>query len=290
MSTPKLYNEANAAYFNGALPRFGTQSSTLVSASHYLNSAAMREITAQEMLRRNGPDISPTAFIAESAMILGGLEDWPGLFALFEAEKARLPALRAFCEDPRTIPTSPDELKGAAPGTLRERLHQFLQMGFDFNFGRGDAEPGSEIERFQRKRMHAHDVEHMITGFPTDSAGEVALATANTRAFYAYFVPEFAAWLDRLANFLGAARMMRSNLYYPGVVQVHNDALDIGAAQGRSWKLPLFLVPFADLLDWQVQDIREEYGITGAPADGIWTWTIAAYEDPRVDGAEPPVS
>ena len=287
MNGSKQFDEANAAYFNGSLPKFGTQSSTLVSASRYLNSAALRDVTAQEMLRRNGADITPTAFIAESAGLLSELEDWPRIHALFEEEKARLPLFREFCEDRRMAPTAEQELRDARPGTLRALLYDFVVVsGYDLTFGKPARELQTEIELFHKKRTLSHDIEHMLTGFDTDCAGEVALATANTRAFYAYFQPELAAFLDRLPNFLGAAKMVRSNLYYPEVVKANNDALDMGAAAGRNWKCPLFLLPYCDLLDWQVQDIREEYGIRNLPPKGLWTWTIAAYEDPRIDESE----
>ena len=57
-----------------------------------------------------------------------------------------------------------------------------------------------------------HDIEHMITGFETDHAGEIALLAANARAFYQYFVPELAAFFNRVGSYLKARTVMRSGL------------------------------------------------------------------------------
>ena len=47
-------------YLNSAIVKLETRSSTLVSSSPYLNSAPLRAIIAQEMLRRNGADLPNT--------------------------------------------------------------------------------------------------------------------------------------------------------------------------------------------------------------------------------------
>lgn len=282
MNAKGFFSQADADYFNGSLPRFGTRSSTLTSASRYLNNAAMREITAQEMLRRNGPDITPTAFIAEANALLLELEDWPRIFALFEQEKARLPQFRDWCEGRRLAQFSLEELAGGEPGTLRATIHDFLvATGYQLDFFFQGMEIKTDADFLFRQRALTHDIEHMISGFEANSAGEVALATAQTRAFYNYFTPEFAAFVDRLQNYLGAAKMTRSNFYYPEAAKAHNDALDIGAAQGRKWKYPLLMAPYHDMLDWRMEEIREELGITDVPPPGIWAWTIDAYEDSR---------
>lgn len=283
MDVNQLYDDNNAAYFNGNLPKFSTHSSTLVSASKYLNDPLLRDLVAQELLRRNGPDITPTAFITEIARALARHEDMDRIMALFEQEKARLPRFRQFCEERRLAPFKAEGLAGGRPGTLRALIHDFVvSSGYDMDFFMAGRAIESDIEFLHKQRSLSHDIEHLITGFETNSGGEVALAAANTRAIYAYFTPEFAAYIERMVTVLVAAKLTRSNLYYPQSVPGHLDAEDMGAAQGRNWKLPLFLMPFHDLLDWQVDDIRREYGITPVPQPGIWQWTETAYEDPRI--------
>jgi hypothetical protein len=87
-------SQADFDYYNGAIKKITTESSSLVSSSPYLNNATLRTLIAQEMLRRNGPDMPNTAFIPEVAQILHQLEDMPTIVRLFEEEKQRLPAFR----------------------------------------------------------------------------------------------------------------------------------------------------------------------------------------------------
>ena len=45
-------SKADFDYYNGAIKRHTTDSSTLISSSPYLNNPALRQLIAQEMLRR----------------------------------------------------------------------------------------------------------------------------------------------------------------------------------------------------------------------------------------------
>ena len=63
-------SQADFDYFNGSIKKISTESSVLVSSSPYLNNARLRDLIAQEMLRRNGADVPNTAFIPEVAQIL----------------------------------------------------------------------------------------------------------------------------------------------------------------------------------------------------------------------------
>lgn len=275
-------SDADFAYYNGAGPRITTASSTLISSSPYLNHAELRALIAQEMLRRNGPDLPNTAYIPNVVKILMELEDWPRIFQLFEEEKARLPAFKAWLDGRKVSLFTNEELAGAEPGTLRAVIHDFVvNSGYNMDHFYQGMEIKTDFDFYMKERTHTHDIEHMITGFETDHAGEIALLAANARALYRYFVPELAAFFNRVSAYLKAKTTMKSGLFYPEAFKVELDAEDIGAAQGRAWKHPLFLIPYRDYLDWQVTDIREEYGIAGAPPSGHWKWTTAVSEDPR---------
>ncbi|MFM5914857.1 MAG: hypothetical protein ACKOPR_08960, partial [Chakrabartia godavariana] len=91
--------EGERAYFNGAIRTVETESSVLISSSKYLNNAELRNLIAQEMLRRNGLDLPSTAFIPEVAQLLMSMEDYGRIMELFEIEKARLPEFRRWCDD-----------------------------------------------------------------------------------------------------------------------------------------------------------------------------------------------
>ena len=54
-------SEADFAYFNGENVAVKTESSVLVSSSPYLNHPMLRQLVAQEVLRRNGKDLQSTA-------------------------------------------------------------------------------------------------------------------------------------------------------------------------------------------------------------------------------------
>lgn len=275
-------SDADFAYYNGTGANITTQSSTLISSSPYLNHAELRSLIAQEMLRRNGPELPNTAFIPNVVKILMELEDWPRIFQLFEEEKARLPEFKAWLEGRKISLFTMDELKDPKPGTLRSVIHDFVvNSGYNMDHFYQGMEIKTDFDFYMKERTHTHDIEHMITGFETNHAGEVALLAANSRALYKYFKPELAAFFNRVSTYLKAKTTMKSGLFYPEAFKVELDAEDIGAAQGRAWKHPLFLIPFRDYLDWQVQDIREEYGITNPPPPGEWAWTTAVSEDPR---------
>jgi hypothetical protein len=281
---PVFFNEADQQYYNGGRINFGTRSSTLVSSSPYLNHAGLRNMVAQEMLRRNGPDVPTTGFLPETFALFNELEDWPRIFQMFEEEKARLPEFKAWLDGRKVCLFKPEELADAKPGTLRAVIHDFVvNSGYQMDHIFQGMEATSDLEFYFKERAHTHDIEHMITGFETNHSGEIALLAANTRAIAKYFKPEFAAFIVRQTVFLQAKTMMRGALYYHDVFIEDLKAHDLGAAQGMTWKHPLFLVPYHDLLDWQVQDIREEYGITNAPPSGHWAWTTDAAMDPRSD-------
>jgi ubiquinone biosynthesis protein Coq4 len=144
----------------------------------------------------------------------------------------------------------------------------------------------TDYDFYLKERTLTHDIEHMITGFETDHAGEIGLLAANARAFYGYFRPELAAFFNRVGTYLKARTVMRSGLFYPEAFKIELDAEDFGATQGRNWKMPLMLLPYRDMVHRQVSDIRAEYGITPVVPSGSWAWTTAVSEDPR----EPPMA
>jgi ubiquinone biosynthesis protein COQ4 len=279
-------SQADFDYFNGSIKTIATESSTLVSSSPYLNNGRLRDLIAQEMLRRNGADVPNTAFIPEVAQILHQLEDHATLFRLFEEEKQRLPAFKAWLERRQLADFKAEEVKHCAPGTLGAVIYDFLaNSGYQNDFFFQGMKIETDFDYYLKERTLTHDLEHMITSFETDHAGEIALLAANTRAYYQYFRPELAAFFNRVGTYLRAKTMMKSGLFYPEAFKVELDAEDFGATQGRNWKMPLMMLPWRDLVDTQVSEIRETYGITPTNPPGHWTWTTAVSEDPRPEHA-----
>ena len=275
-------SQADFDYFNGAIKKIGTESSTLVSSSPYLNNGRLRDLIAQEMLRRNGADVPNTAFIPEVAQILHQLEDHAAIFRLFEEEKQRLPAFKAWLERRQLADFKAEEVKDCAPGTLGAVIYDFLaNSGYQNDFFFQGMKIETDFDYYLKQRTLTHDLEHMITSCETDHAGEIALLAANTRAYYQYFRPELAAFFNRVGTYLRAKTMMKSGLFYPEAFKVELDAEDFGAVQGRNWKMPLMMLPWRDLVNTQVSEIRATYGITPTNPPGHWRWTTAISEDPR---------
>jgi ubiquinone biosynthesis protein Coq4 len=275
-------SQADFDYYNGSIKRYTTESSMLVSSSPYLNHAVLRDLIAQEMLRRNGADVPNTAFIPEVAQILHQLEDMPTIIRLFEEEKARLPVFRNWLDSRKLSNFTAEEVKDCAPGTLGAVIHDFLTLsGYSMDHFFQGMKIETDYDFYLKERTLTHDIEHMITGFETDHAGEIGLLAANARAFYAYFRPELAAFFNRVGAFLKARTTMRSGLFYPEAFKIELDAEDFGAQQGRNWKMPLMLIPYRDMIHRQVSDIRAEYGITPTIPSRQWAWTTAVSEDAR---------
>jgi ubiquinone biosynthesis protein Coq4 len=275
-------SKADYEYFNGAVRRFTTESSVLVSSSKYLNHAPLRALIAQEFLRRNGPDMPNTAYIPEVAQILHDLEDMGEIMRLFEVEKQRLPEFRTWLDRRLLSDFKAEDVAHCKPGTLGFTIHDFIvNSGYNMDVFFQGMKVESDYTFYLKERALTHDIEHMVTGFGTNNGGEIALLAANTRALHLYFCPELAAYFNRVGAYLKAKSILKSSLHHPRAIPVQLDAEDRGAAQGRSWKLPLMLVPWRDLIDVSIEEIREEYGIVDAPPPGYWAESNELSEDPR---------
>ena len=281
-------------YFNGGIRTITTESSVLVSSSKYLNNAELRGLVAQEMLRRNGPDLPNTAFIPEVAQALMMMEDFGRVMALFEEEKARLPRFREWCEKRSLADFKKDEVKDSAPGTLGAMLHDFMvNSGYELDIFYREIQVVNDLTYYLRQTAVTHDIEHMISGFGPNHGGEVALLTANMHSKVRYFNPDLASFFNRVQTYLKAKTIMKDGLYYPEAMALNLEAEFKGAEQGRNWKYPIMLAPWRDWVDWQVADIREELGITPVPPADLWADTNRLcneddphYGEPLLEAAE----
>ncbi|KUR81080.1 hypothetical protein [Novosphingobium sp. Fuku2-ISO-50] len=286
--------EGERAYFNGGIKKIETTSSTLVSSSKYLNHPELRGLIAQEMLRRNGPDMPNTAYIPEVAQILMMMEDFSEVIGLFEAEKARLPLFRTWLEKRQLADFKKDEVKDCAPGTLGAALHDFMvNSGYELDIFYREIQVVNDLTYYLRQTALTHDIEHLVSGFGPNHGGELALINANMHAKVRYFHPVLAAFFNRVAIYLKAKTIMKDGLHYPQAMVLNLEAEYQGAIQGRNWKYPIMLAPWRDWADWQIADIREELGITPVPAEGLWADTNRLcneddphYGEPLLEAAE----
>jgi ubiquinone biosynthesis protein COQ4 len=286
--------EGERAYFNGAIQKIATESSTLVSSSKYLNHAELRTLIAQEMLRRNGPDVPNTAYIPEVAQILMMLEDFPALHALFEAEKARLPRFREWLDTRQLADFKKDEVKHCAPGTLGAALYDFMaNSGYELDIFYREIQVVNDFTFYLRQTALTHDIEHMVSGFGPNHGGEIALLNANMHAKVRYFHPALASFFNRVQTYLKAKTIMKDGLHYPEAMALNLEAEYRGAEQGRNWTYPIMLAPWRAWVDRPIADIRRDLGITPVPAEGLWAQTNRLcneddphYGEPLLEAAE----
>lgn len=281
-------------YFNGAIRKVETESSVLVSSSKYLNSAELRGLIAQEMLRRNGTDLPNTAYIPEVAQALMMLEDFPRVIALFEEEKARLPRFREWCDKKALADFKKEDVKDCAPGTLGAALYDFMvNSGYELDVFYREIQVVNDFTFYLRQVALTHDIEHIVSGFGPNHGGEVALLNANLHARTKYFCPELNAFFGRITAYLKAKTIMKDALHYPEAFALNVEAEHQGAVQGRNWKYPIMLADWRAMADWQIADIREELGITPVPPADLWVDTNRlcneddpAFGEPLLEAAE----
>lgn len=279
--------DADRAYFNGGIKTIETESSTLVSSSRYLNSAPLRSLITQEMLRRNGADLPNTAYIPEVAQILHDLEDMPRIIELFEMEKARLPRFREWLEKRSLSNFTVDELRGCAPGTLGAAIRDFmLNSGFQLDLFFQEIKVVNDFTFYLRQTALTHDIEHMVSGFGPNHGGEIALITANMHARARYFHPELFAFFCRINFYLRAKTVMKNGLHYPEAMVIMLEAEHLGAQQGRNWEYPLMLVDWRQYVDRQIEDIRAELNITPT-IDSRWDHTDRYVNEAHPDFGAP---
>lgn len=266
--------EGERAYFNGGIQTIETDSSVLISSSRYLNNAELRRLISQEMLRRNGPDMPATAFIPEVAQQLMMLEDFGRIMALFEEEKARLPQFKQWCDNRLLSDFKKDQVRDCAPGTLGAALFNWMEnSGYELDLFYREIEVVNDLTFYLRQAALNHDIEHLVTGFGPNHGGEVALLCANLHSRTLYFHPELAAFFNRIQIYLRSKTLMKDALHYPAALAINIEAEFVGATQGRNWKYPIMLAEWRTMVDWPMDKIRAELGITPVPPEGLWADT-----------------
>lgn len=286
--------EGERAYFNGGIQQIGTDSSVLVSSSRYLNHGELRSLVAQEMLRRNGPDLPNTAYIPEVAQIMMMLEDYPRIMELFEQEKARLPLFKAWCDNRSLSDFKKDDVRHCKPGTLGAALFNWMETsGYELDVFYRELVVVNDLTFYLRQAALNHDIEHLVTGFGPNHGGEIALLNANMYSRVRYFHPELAAFFCRIQGYLKSKTIMKDVLHYPEAFALNVEAEFVGASQAHNWTYPIMLADWRAMVDWQMDDIRKELGITPVPPADLWADTNRLcnendpqYGEPLLEAAE----
>jgi len=267
-------DQSESDYLKGGTKALTTDSSVLISSSKYLNSARLRDVVAQEMLRKWGRDVPPAFLVPETMQAFMELIDFPKVFGLFEQEKASKPEFKSWLDARFISNIQADDVADCKPGTLGQSIHDFitksgLTLDFQFRF-----EPSNDLEYFHKRFSQGHDIQHMATGMGVDPVGETALIVLNTQSYFNYFGSEFAGEMNVVSTFLVSCNLMRASLHYPKALPAMLEAIRIGTEMGDKMKKPLFFVKWEDYFHNTIAEIREDLNLVSAPKEGLWDWTL----------------
>ncbi len=271
------YEELDRAYMEGPrrpLEQFG---SVIMTSSKWLNSARMRDVYAQEGLRKDGRDVPPTYMVHQAAMAIAELTNEAGLEALVAREKTLKPEFAAWLDARSLSDFTVGDLVGYKPETLGRILHDYLSgQGFDLNHSKRGLRPDSDYRYMSKQRVVSHDIEHIVSGFGPNLIGEHALIACNLKCTYDYFSPELAGELTRMSGFLHSTGSMKISLHSPRLMGEYLTGVQMGVTMANGMSRPLLINDWRAYLDWTLADIRADLGILNAPPPGLWDWTNEA--------------
>lgn len=265
---------ANVRYMEGdAEP---VTSSVLISNSKYLNNPYYRDVFAQIGLRRYGHDLPTTYMIPKIAKALAEVTDFAEFVGLIEAEKKIKAEFADWLSARRYTVYRREDLQGMAPGTLGHAIWELLGIpGIEMELHLSGVEITNDIDYLAKRRGANHDIEHIVTGFGPNAAGELALGVTNITTCAAYFTPELAHQINAGIVMINSVVLQRTSLHYPAAVATILEATRLGIEMGQALKRPLLIEPWEDMLDWRLEDIAKHLGIVPGPGKA-WDWTTAA--------------
>jgi ubiquinone biosynthesis protein COQ4 len=268
------YEKLDREYMEGKarpLEQFG---SVLMTSSKFLNSAAMRDIYAQEGLRADGADVSATREVGKAVKAFSELTDMEEVHATLDAERQVNPVFKAWLEKRSLSDFTDDELQACGPGTLGRVLRDYLiRTGFDLNHSRKDLTPVDDYSFILKQRSMGHDLEHIVTGFEPNPIAEYAQIVCNLRSLHNFFTPAFAAEMTGMFGFIFSTAAMKVNLHYPLAMGAFLDATRWGSEMGAAMTRPLLVTDWRDFLHATVDDVRRDFNIHNVPPPGLWDWS-----------------
>jgi ubiquinone biosynthesis protein COQ4 len=268
------YEKQDREYMEGKARPLSEYGSVLMTSSRFLNSARMRDVYAQEGLRKDGLDVPATYMVHQAAMAIGELTDSGECERLVAAEKAKNPEFAAWLDKRSLSDFTLADLEGYAPETLGGIVHNYLfTKGFDLNHSKRGLVPTTDYTFMQKQRVVSHDIEHIVSGLGPNLIGEHALIACNLKCNYDYFSPELACELTRMSGFLMSTGVMKINLHTPHLMGEYLRAVAIGVEMAEGMKRPLLVNDWRTYLDWTVEDIRKDLNILNAQPPGTWEWT-----------------
>jgi len=274
----KVTNKARDEYLAGGFTPLQTESAILVSSSKYLNSARLRDVLAQESLRRNGYDMPLTGLLPELMQSINELNDYnQDLQAVLE-ERKRLPEFAAFLDERFLSNLRREEIAHCAPGTLGRELYDYMtQNNMDVNFLHDGQEFADDLHYYVRRSGQCHDVEHIVTGFGPNLWGEMALVFFKAAMDSNYFSVPVASILNRQYLTSAATYFIKANLNYPDLIGGVMEAIRMGVEMAKHVNRQFLYIKWEDYWDTQLDEVRRELNIVGFPPKGEWDWTADGF-------------
>jgi ubiquinone biosynthesis protein COQ4 len=257
-------NAAEERYMRGDRPP--VPGSVPHSTSKYLNSPLFVHAFSRMSLRRFGPDVPITYDIPDMVRAIADVLEPVELHRLCEAEKVKNPAFAAWLAKRQLTSYNPHEMSSYAPGTLGAELRDYLlRTGFVLEFVHSNVEPASDIEYLQKRNGACHDIQHIVTGFGPNVAGEHALALMNLTCSVRHFEPAFGQALSMANIFVAASGLSRTAVNYPDGLELQLEATRLGIEAGQTIRAPLLTVEWERYLDWTLDDIAADLGFERGP-------------------------
>jgi ubiquinone biosynthesis protein COQ4 len=271
------YEKQDREYMEGKARPLSEYGSVLMTSSRFLNSARMRDVYAQEGLRKDGLDVPATYMVHQAAMAIGELTDNDEIERLVAVEKAKNPEFAAWLDNRSLSNFTLDDLKDFAPNTLGGIVYDYLYTnGFDLNHSKRGLVQTTDYTFLAKQKVVSHDIEHIVSGLGPNLIGEHALIACNLKCNYDYFSPELACELTRMSGFLMSTGVMKINLHSPHLMGEYLRAVAIGVEMAEGMKRPLLITDWRAYLDWTIEDIRKDLNILNAQPPGTWEWTNEA--------------
>jgi ubiquinone biosynthesis protein COQ4 len=271
------YEKQDREYMEGKARPLSEYGSVLMTSSRFLNSARMRDVYAQEGLRKDGRDVPATYMVHQAAMAIAELTDDDEIERLVAVEKAKNPEFAAWLDKRSLSDFTLADLEGFAPDTLGGIVHNYLfTNGFDLNHSKRGLQPTTDYKFLAKQKVVSHDIEHIVSGLGPNLIGEHALIACNLKCNYDYFSPELACEVTRMSGFLMSTGVMKINLHTPHLMGEYLRAVAIGVEMAEGMKRPLLITDWRAYLDWTIDDIRKDLNILNAQPPGTWEWTNEA--------------
>jgi ubiquinone biosynthesis protein Coq4 len=204
-------------YLLRGITQMTTASSTLISSSRYLNSPKMREWVAQELLRKNGPDLPTPSGAYQLSFIIKEMQNFAEIDAMLEAERKHNAALDRFLSERFVSSYTLDDLAKYPPESVAGLFYKQLHDGnYQVNIV-PPYEAKGNYEYFLLRSGQTHDLEHIIVSGGFDSLGEVVVGLAKLENIYKHFSPELANELAVMQFFASFRFISRMACHYPTV-------------------------------------------------------------------------